>query len=259
MSTNTTRLRPTWRWSGLHVGIGLALLAGLTASAGPAHANHRIAGGWHQTKMHSAAAGQEENVCVQAGASHTGNANLRDNVRRKLYVDNPAEDWDLVADNRIWLNMPLVNGAAQPCSAFPNRASIPIEVYSSHNTTIKDPNWFFANACNADVACTSNDVQVWNPVVGHWDRRDSYIWFPERTLYDTAQVNPDGTHPWHNDFQRAYVVSHEFGHVFGLGDGGGDLCGGSIMHAGKNGCVPISVFWPTQIDRNSVDNIARFG
>ena len=246
-------------WKAAYAATGFTMLLGLAnAMAAPASANHRVNGGWHQSKMHSAAAGQEENICVQAGAAHNGHADFRENVRRKLYVDNPAEDWDGLAANKVWLNLPLVNGTAQPCSAFPNRANIPIELYMSHNTMVKDPNWIAANACGWDVACATNDVAVWNPVVGHWDKRDSIVWFPERALYNVNAFNANGTHPWHNDFQRAYVVSHELGHVFGLNDGAGDLCGVSIMHAGKGGCG-ISIFWPQGVDRNSVTNIANFG
>lgn len=246
-------------WRLLDVVLILTILLGLAdAVAPPVNANHRVPGGWHQSKMHSAAAGQEEAACVQVGDSHNSHADFRLNVRAKMYIDNPSEDWDGLANNKIWLDLPLVNGTVQPCSGFPNRSSIPIELYMSHNTTIKDPNWWYANACGSNVACTKNDVDVWNSVVGHWDKRDSYIWFPERTLYYSDRFNSDGTHPWHNHYQRAYVVSHEFGHVFGLDDGTGDMCDLSIMHAGKGNC-PINIFWPQRIDRDSVVSIADNG
>ncbi len=246
------------RWPWMERALVIIILLGVVyAFTTDADANHRVAGGWHQTKMHSSAADQEEAVCVQVGSdAHMSHADFRLNVRAKLYIDNPAEDWDELASNKIYLNMPLVNGAVQPCSGFPNRSSIPIELYMSHNTTVKDANWAFANACGSNVACTKNDVDVWNPVVGHYDKRNSYIWFPEKTLY--TNTTSSGPHPWHNDAQRAYVVSHEFGHVFGLNDGTGTMCNTSIMHAGKGGCG-ISIFWPQQIDRDSVVNIANNG
>jgi hypothetical protein len=243
-------------WNLLYLGLIVTIVLGLAlAGAPPAQASHRWAG-WHQTKMHSAASGQEEAACVEVGNSHNSYVDFRQNVRRKMYVDNPAADWDGLASNRIWLDLPFVNGSVQPCSKFPNRAVIPIELYMAHDTTIKYGNWIYANACGANVACAKNDVDVWNPVVGHWDKRDSYLWFPEKTLYYTSSYNANGSHPWHNDFQRAYVVSHEFGHVFGLGDGGwsGDtLCKSSVMHAGKGACGATAyVYWPQTIDRDSV-------
>lgn len=223
-----------------------------TITSPQAMANHRAATGWHQTKMHSAASDQEEDVCVQPGDTHVAGSDLRLNVRGKLYIDNTAEDWDQLASNRIYLNMPLVNGGYQPCSGFPNRSSIPIEVYEAHDPSIKYANWYYGSPCG-NIACTMNDADVWNPVVGHWDKRDSYVFFPERTLYMSD-------HTWQYSTQRSYVISHEFGHVFGLADGTSNtLCSQSIMHAGKGTCGTITIFWPQQIDRDSVVSIATNG
>lgn len=225
-----------------------------------ANANDRVAG-WHQTKMHSAA-DQKEAACVQAGGdTHIDQANFRENVRKKMYIDNTAEDWDLLADSKIYLDLPLSNGGVQPCTGFSNRSSIPIEMYMSHNTKNKDANWWYANPCplsstGKDQACTKNDVQVYNSLVKHYDYRDGFIWFPERALYLMDQYTNVGTHPYQTDTQRAFVVSHEWGHIFGLNDGGGDLCNQSIMHAGKGGCG-ISIFWPQGIDRDSVTKTAN--
>lgn len=219
-------------------------------------ANHRASLEWHQTKMHSADTSQKEAACVQPGDTHVSGADLRLNVRSKLYIENTAENWDELANNRIYLDLPFVNGAYQPCSGFPNRSSIPIEIYEAHDPSIQYTNWYYASPCG-NMACTKNDVAIWNSTVNHWDRRDSYVFFAERNLYVNTQTG--GNHAWHNDSQRAYVISHEFGHVFGLADGTGDLCNQSIMHAGKGNCGTITIFWPRQIDRDSVINIATNG
>lgn len=247
---------PMWKF--LYGGMIILIVLGLANIAVPeAHANHPVPG-WHQTKMHSSAADQKEAACVQVGSSHNSNADFRANVRAKMYVDNTAADWDLLANQKIYLDLPLVNGGVQPCSGFPNRSTIPVELYMAHDTSIKAANWIYANACGYNVACAKNDVQVYNPIISHYDYRDGFIWFPEKTLYYVDQYTGSSTHPYHNDSQRAYVVSHEWGHIFGLNDGGGDLCSQSIMHAGKSGCG-ISIFWPQQIDRDSVTNTANNG
>lgn len=42
-------------WTRLYVGLVMLILLGLANAVTPyAMANHRVAGGWHQTKMHSA-------------------------------------------------------------------------------------------------------------------------------------------------------------------------------------------------------------
>lgn len=123
-------------------------------------------------------------------------------------------------------------------------------------TTVKDASWWYGNSCGANVACTKNDVDVWNAVVNHWDKRDSFIWFPETTLFVNTGVG--GSHSLQNDFQRSYVISHEFGHIFGLDDGFSYDCNKSIMHAGKGTCG-ITIFWPQQVDRDTVTNIANNG
>ncbi|WP_322489341.1 hypothetical protein [Chloroflexus sp.] len=246
-------------WKILYGLLILTAIAGIVSNNLPtARANHRTASDDHQSKMHSSAADQKEAVCVQSSQEHITHTSFRSNVRRKLYIDNPAEDWDELANNKVFFDMPLVNGAVQPCSGFPNRAAIPIEIYLAHDPTTPQAawNWVGGGSPCGNVACEDNRVLVFNPVIGHNDSRDSYIWFPERTLYIQQA---DGSHILHNDSQRAYVVSHEFGHVLGLADGPNTQCAQSIMHAGKGTCVPIAIFWPQQIDRDSVTNIANNG
>lgn len=258
----TASIRPGWKrsldkaWLPACIILVSVIALELASILSPqAIANHRAATGWHLSKMHSSAADQEEDVCVQPGAdTHVAGSDLRLNIRGKLYIDNTAQDWDELASNKIYFNLPFVNGSYQPCSGFPNRSSIPIEIYEAHDPSVKDARWFYGDPCG-NIACTMNDGDVWNAIAGHYDKRDSYVFFPERTLY--VNISSGGNHAWQNDSQRAYVISHEFGHVLGLADGTGDLCDKSIMHAGKSSCSTIKIFWPQQIDRDSVVRIAN--
>ncbi len=249
----------SWWWRGMYAVLVAVILLGLINAATPfVGANHRTSQGDHQlkqTQAGTAGSGVEEAVCVISSLEHVSHAGLRSTVRQKLYVDNPAEDWDELANNKIWFDMPLVNGSVQPCQNFPNRASIPIEVYMAHDVSIKYPYWLQASPCG-NISCEDNQALVYNSTVGHYDSRDSLIWFQENKLY-----NAD--HTLRSNEQRSFIISHEFGHALGLADGGasGDtLCRSSVMHAGKGSCGQIPyVYWPTSIDRNTAINIANGG
>ncbi len=213
-------------------------------------ASHRAGNSWHQTKMHSASSTQKEAACVQPGGTNMpSGSDIRMNIRSKLYIDNPAQDWDLLASQKIYLDLPLVNGAYQPCTGFPNRSDIPIEIYVANDVSIKHTGWWAASPCG-NTSCTSNSRQVWNPVVNHYDQADSLVYF--RKASPGLYVNNT---TWESDTQRSWLISHEFGHVFGLDDGGGD-CATTIMHYWGN-CYKI--FWPSQQDRDTVTSIADNG
>jgi hypothetical protein len=242
-------------------GFIFVILLGLANAYAPTlYANHRaLPLSWHQANIHSNAAGEEEAICGINASTHVSLESFLVNVQRKLFEDNPAEDWDSLAIDKIYFDMPLVNLTVQPCTAFPNRSAIPIEIYLAHNVGGSDPaddanvkaTWARLSPCG-NISCTSNENVVYNPVMGHDDATWSYVWFQENRLY-----LPD--HSYHTDAQRSFIISHEFGHVLGLGDGGwqGDtLCNSSIMHDGKGVCAPdgVSVVWPLRIDRVSVMN-----
>lgn len=252
----TTVGKPSWWWQAVYSGLVVAILLGLANAATPfVTANHRTSQGDHQAKQTQAGTGVEENVCVVSSLEHISHSSLRSVIRRKLYIDSPAEDWDELAENRIWFDMPLVNGTVQPCHGFPNRASIPIEVYMAHDVSIHYPNWISASPCG-NISCQDNQVLIYNNSVGHYDSRDSLIWFQERALYNSD-------HTLRSNEQRSFIISHEFGHALGLADGGapGDtLCGSSVMHAGKGSCGTTPyVYWPTAIDHETVINNAYGG
>ena len=82
--------------------------------------------------------------------------------------------------------------------------------------------------------------------------------FGDRKTTLFVNTGAGGSHSLQNDFQRSYVISHEFGHIFGLDDGFSYDCNKSIMHAGKGTCG-ITIFWPRQIDRDAVTTIANNG
>lgn len=222
------------------------------SSSSSVYANHRESVlWWHQANIHSSS--KSEAICVISASSHVSNDSFRSNVRSKLYIDNPNQDWQGFSGNRINFDFPLVNGAVQPCNQFPNRASIPIETYLAHNVAGSDPSdnaivksyWGRLSTCG-NISCTSNENIQYNPAAGHDDTIWSYVWFQEKALYYSD-------HSYNSDAQRAFIVSHEFGHVLGLADGGwsGDtLCEASVMHDGKGVCGPgASVVWPQDIDR----------
>lgn len=251
--------KTSWVWRTLYSGLVAVILSGLFSGATPyVTANHRTGQDDHQAKQTqagTAGSGVEEAVCVVSSLEHVSHTDLRATVRQKLYIDNLASDWDELANNKIWLDMPLVNNTVQPCQGFPNRASIPIEVYMAHDVSIKYANWISASPCG-NISCEDNQVLIYNSSVGHYDSRDSLIWFQENKLY-----NAD--HTLRSNEQRSFIISHEFGHMLGLADGGGSgdtLCNSSIMHAGKGSCgtTPF-VYWPTSIDRDTAVNNANGG
>ncbi len=244
-------------WRLIHVTLAVITMVGLANVSMPvAQANHRRPAEQHNTWMHTRGPGQDELVCFQPKPNEgVTTAEFRDNVRAKLIIDNPNEDWHQLGENRIFLDTALVNNQVQPCSGFPNRASIPFEAYLGADVSVADPNWVGGAAPCGNVSCQSNQTRVFNNAVGHWDHHDSIIWFRRDALYTLV----NGVWQRRSHEQRSFIVSHEFGHAFGLADGGqqGDtLCLKSVMHAGKGVCGQVpQVFWPTQIDRDSVTNV----
>lgn len=254
---NAVVARRNTLWSALYNSLIFVAMLGLITAATPvAQANHRSGPEEHNTWIHTNGPGQDELVCFQPKPNEgVVVAEFRDNVRAKLIIDNPNGDWHQLGDNRIFLDTALVNGGVQPCSGFPNRAAIPIENYLGADVSKADPNWVGGAAPCGNISCEDNQTRVFNNAVGHWDHHDSIIWFQRGALY--TLVN----NVWQrrSNEQRSFIVSHEFGHAFGLADGGqqGDaLCLKSVMHAGKGVCgQQPQVFWPTQIDRDSVTNV----
>lgn len=244
-------------WTSVYTILIFVILLGLANAAAPAAlANHRLGPEDHNTWMHTNGPGQDELVCFQPKPNEgVGVAEFRDNVRAKLIIDNPASDWHQLGDNRIFLDTALVNGGVQPCSGFPNRAQIPFENYLGADVSRADPNWVGGASPCGNISCEDNQTRVFNNAVQHWDHHDSIIWFKRDALYSLV----GGVWQRRSNEQRSFIVSHEFGHAFGLNGGGqpGDqLCLRSVMHAGKGVCgQQPQVFWPTQIDRDTATNI----
>jgi hypothetical protein len=270
--------------------VALIAVGFIRVSAPAAEASHVIgwwggnsggsAANWHNTAIHSSAV--NEDICVISSSTHVTSGNFRLNIRDVLYatnnngVANPA-NWDGLASNKVYVNMPLWNGTTSTNPARCNdltqtqRNAVPVEAYLTHDVTQAQAGFQSASPCSSfagNSACTDNRTRVWNATAKHYDMLYSYMWFPEVTLYRcTTESNKDvfncvaSSHIWANG-NRSYVSNHEFGHVLGLNDGGSSTdteCNTSIMHAGKGGACGTSpsVVWPSASDRTSVTNLAN--
>lgn len=260
------RWQERWMWKVLFAAAWFFILSGVisvtTTQTSAFHRDPRKEA--HTENMHVSGPGKDETVCVDSTPwSQYSVAAIQDILRRKLYTDNPSADWHGLANNGVFFSIPALNDP-KPCWQLSGRAEIPIEVYFDHDVTTLHSTqyWDLAQTpcdVNRDGKITSADNYACAAhrrhriSYGHKHSTKSYIFFPRQTLWFA-----DGTP--RSEEQRAWVVSHEFGHVLGLGDGGyqGDQnCGRSVMHTGKGVCGSPTYYWPTQDDRTAVTLIAE--
>jgi hypothetical protein len=90
--------------------------------------------------------------------------------------------------------------------------------------------------CTGDASCARLHSWANNTTTGHREATGARVYL----------------RPWHieDDGFYRHVVSHEFGHVFGLADGGGP-CPESVMHDKYYGCS-VNLHYPSDLDRASV-------
>lgn len=171
--------------------------------------------GIHLRSMHSSNVNEDECTLIEDGSMAWSTA--RDRIRYTLWIDNPSEDWDGLAGNKVY----FIEGA-YPCNQDPNRSAFELEY------------WVHSSGCGG-TSCQwfSN---YWGSHGGYNDYNYGYVRFK------TSHIN-GSTSLYH------HVISHETGHHLGLADGDGS-CPGSIMHSAYYGCSNLE--WPSSGDRDQV-------
>lgn len=168
-------------------------------------------------------------VCVDtSGATGITFTTARNRVKNTLRYDNTSSDWHALAPDsgsyRIYFEFETIScGSLSSGRLSQMRGRVYVQ-----NTTSLCP--------NPAYSCTLH----YSSVNTHGGATD-YAY--EKVFLNTTQLN--GT-----TFTYHHTVSHEFGHMLGLADGGSNGCTESIMHP------PVCLEWPTSSDRTSVTNIA---
>jgi hypothetical protein len=146
-------------------------------------------------------------------------------VRNTLYIDNPSEDWDGLAGNKIYF-VPV----SQPCNQASCRACINIEY------------WVRSTGCNG-VSC-----QWFTSYYNSHDGANDYLY---------AYVRFKTSHISGSTALYRHVINHETGHILGLKDPNyTGHCMTSVMHSIYYGCSS-NLQWPSSGDRSKVTNIAN--
>ena len=199
--------------------LALALLA---VSGDRAAASHMS--GLEIYTMHS---GENEDYCVwiQDGSMNHNTAVSR--IRATLYVDNPSQDWDGLASNKVYFI--TLWGS---CPTLSYRSTIPIEY------------WVRSNGCGGGVSCQWF-TNYRSDHGGHNDYTYAYVRFKTSHLNGSVAL-------YH------HAVNHETGHILGLKDPNYyGHCVDSVMHSKYYGC-DADRQWPSGADRTRVTNIANY-
>ncbi len=206
--------------------VAAALLFGtiLLASRGGAadvRASHPHSSPLHIGTMHNWA---HEDFCAWVRDGSIAHSTVVNQLRQTLYLDNPAEDWDGLAADRVYF-MPYSGS----CPNLANRNDIQIEY------------WVVNGGCGPPDyrSCVALYDPYWNGAMGHTD----YFW--ASVTFNTYRLT-SGRAMYH------HIINHETGHVLGLKDPDYyGQCVDSVMHSAYYGCG-VEREWPSGADRQTV-------
>lgn len=211
---------------GLAIGVVLLRLLAPTAEASHPWLSHT-----HLVTIHSAS--ELEEYCVQVDPPNTVHFNqMSQLIREALWLNNPSESWDGLAERRIW----FWPGTGLQCDQDAvGRARSEIEYRLITNCTFSRA-WMDGTYIDDSLNGGWTKAQI---RLCDWNLRNAFI--------------------------AHHTINHETGHALGLNDGGPTIeptdpgvrdktCSISIMHSGAYGCTDLE--WPTSSDRHCVVRLA---
>ncbi len=173
----------------------------------------------------------DEDFCVWVQDGSIAHATVVNQLRQTLYLDNPAGDWDGLAQNRVYF-MPHSGS----CPSLANRHDIQIE-YRVVDGGCGPPDY---------RSCVALYDPYWNGAVGHTD----YFW--TSVTFNTYRLTSGPAMAHH-------IINHETGHVLGLKDPDyHGQCEDSVMHSLYYGC-DVEREWPSPADLRTATEIATGG
>lgn len=210
----------------------LVLVAGIGIVRSTQHAS-----AWHPTytelwAMHTQ---YSEEFCVQVLDGSMSDSTLYSRVRETLYVDNPSQDWDLLAWDGAQYKIVWVGKGSTPCDSQLDRVNIEVQ--------------FSASSGGCGGTPVDSCLDWWDGYAGTHGSHDDYYY--AYVKFATFHINPNVPFEYH------HVVNHETGHILGLQDP--PPCGStwvSVMHPDYYCTGSTKLEWPDPDDIWCVDQVA---